>query len=99
ADRRMNLAAALIPESLDAKQALRLHRFGVASLSYVLATALLAIGWMFGAVPGSTVFVAAAAFVAINVCLYLAIRSGFNLRFAEPSLTRVQILAAITVLM
>ena len=62
-------------------------------------TALLAIGWMFGAVPASTLLEAAAAFVAINLCLYLAIRSGFNLRFEEPSLTRLQILAAITVLM
>src|SRR6185503_16008985 len=95
----MNLAAVLIPESLDAKQALRLRRFGVAALSYVLATALIAIAWMFGALPASTVLEAAAAFVAINLCLYAAIRSGFNLRFVEPSLTRVQILAAITVLM
>ena len=95
----MNLVAVLIPPSLDAKQALRLRRFGVATLSYVLATALIAVAWMFGVLPASAVLEAAAAFVAINLGLYAVIRSGFNLRFADPSLTRLQMLAAITVLM
>jgi diguanylate cyclase (GGDEF)-like protein/PAS domain S-box-containing protein len=95
----MNVAAVLIPPSLDAKQALRLRRFGVASLSYVLATALVAVAWTFGVLPAATVLEAAAAFLAINLGLYAVIRSGFNLRFDDPSLTRFQILAAITVLM
>src|ERR1035437_6425072 len=95
----MNLAALLIPPSLDAEQALRLRRFGVAALSYVLATALVAVAWTFGVLPASTVLEAAAAFLAINLGLYVLIRSGFNLRFDDPSLTRFQILAAITVLM
>jgi diguanylate cyclase (GGDEF)-like protein/PAS domain S-box-containing protein len=83
----------------DTPQALRLRRFRVAALSYVLATAMLAIGWALGQVPGITVVQAAAAFLAVNAAVYVAIRSGFNLRFSEPSLTRVQIFAAITVLM
>jgi diguanylate cyclase (GGDEF)-like protein/PAS domain S-box-containing protein len=95
----MNPAALLIPTSLDAKQVLRLRRFGVATLSYVLATALIAVAWTFGVLPASAVLEAAAAFVAINLGLYAVIRSGFNLRFADPSLTRLQMLAAITVLM
>jgi diguanylate cyclase (GGDEF)-like protein/PAS domain S-box-containing protein len=95
----MNLAALLIPPSLDAKQALRLRRFGVAALSYGLAMALVAVAWTFGALPASAALEAAAAFVAINLGLYAVIRSGFNLRFADPSLTRFQILAAISVLM
>jgi diguanylate cyclase (GGDEF)-like protein/PAS domain S-box-containing protein len=95
----MNPVTLLIPPSLDAKQALRLRRFGAATLSYVLATALIAVAWAFGALPASTVLEAAAAFVAINLSLYAVIRSGFNLRFADPSLTRSQMLAAITVLM
>ena len=95
----MNLAAVLIPPSLDAKQALRLRRFGVAALSYGLAMALVAVAWTFGALPASAALEAAAAFVAINLGLYAVIRSGFNLRFADPSLTRFQILAAISVLM
>src|SRR5688500_8540965 len=95
----MNLAAVLIPPSLDAKQALRLRRFGFAAFSYVLATTLVAVAWKFGVLPASTVLEAAAAFLAINLGLYVFIRSGFNLRFEDPSLTRFQFLAAITVLM
>jgi len=95
----MNLAAALIPASLGEKQALRLRRFGVATLSYVLASAMVAIGWLFGTVPASTLVEAMAAFLALNLALYAAIRSGFNLRFGDPSLTRIQIVAAMSVLM
>ena len=95
----MPLAAILIPPSLDAKQALRLRRFGVAALSYVLATAMMAVAWAFGDLPASIMLQAAAAFLAITLGLYAAIRSGLNLRFADPSLTRFQILAAIAVLM
>ena len=95
----MNLAALLIPPSLDAKQALRLRRFGLAALSYALAAALVAVAWTFGELPASVVLEVAAAFLAFNLGLYLVIRSGFNLRFDDPSLTRFQILAAITVLM
>jgi diguanylate cyclase (GGDEF)-like protein/PAS domain S-box-containing protein len=95
----MSLAAVLIPPSLDAKQTLRLRRFGVASLSYVLATAMVAIGWLFGVLPATILLETAAAFIAVNLGLYLVIRSGINLRFKDPSLTRVQILAAITILM
>lgn len=95
----MNFAAVLNPPSLDAKQALRLRRLGLAALSYVLATALVAVAWAFGVLPLSTVLEVAAAFLALNLGLYAVIRSGFNLRFVDPSLTRLQILAAITVLM
>ena len=95
----MNLADILIPPALDANQAMRLRRFGVAALSYVLATAMVAAAWAFGVLPASTILEAAAAFVVINLVLYAVIRSGFNLRFEEPSLTRFQIVAAITVLM
>jgi diguanylate cyclase (GGDEF)-like protein/PAS domain S-box-containing protein len=95
----MRLAAVLIPPSLDAKQALRLRRFGLATLSYVLATALVAVIWAFGVLPASVALEVAAAYLAINLGLYGVIRSGFNLRFKDPSLTRFQILTAITVLM
>ena len=95
----MNLLDLLIPASLDAKQALRLRRFGVAALNYVLATALAAFAWGFGELAGIVVMQVVAAFVVINVGVYAAIRSGFNLRFSDPSLTRFQMMAAISVLM
>ncbi|MFZ3321245.1 MAG: diguanylate cyclase [Usitatibacter sp.] len=95
----MNLARILIPPGLDFKQALRLRRFGAASWSYVLATVLVAIACAFGVLPASAVLEAAGAFVVVNLGLYWVIRSGFNLRFPDPSMTRFQILAAITILM
>ena len=95
----MRLAAVLIPPSLDAKQALRLRRLGFAALSYVLATALTALVWAFGLLAASAALKVAAAYLAINLALYGVMRSGFNLRFKDPSLTRFQILSAITVLM
>ena len=85
--------------TLEAKQALRLRRFGLATFSYALATALMAVAWSFGALPSSTLLEAAVAFILINLALYGVIRSGYNLRFGDPSLTRFQIVAAITVLM
>ena len=95
----MSLTDILIPPSLDAKQALRLRRFGLATLTYALAVPLLALAWMFDVLPLSAALESVAAFIAINLGLYVAIRSGLNLRFKDPSLTRPQILAAITVLM
>ena len=95
----MDLAAVLIPPSLEAKQALRLRRFGLAVFSYALATVLVALAWALGVLPATTALEVAAANVAINLGLYLLIRSGLNLRFADPSLTRFQILTGITVLM
>ncbi len=95
----MSLADLLIPPSLDAKQALRLRRFGLAALSYALAAALVVLAWAFGVIAAATVLQAAAAVVAINLSLYAAIRSGFNLRFDDPSLTRLQMIVAISVVM
>ena len=95
----MDLSALLIPPSLDAKQALRPHRLGLAALTYVLSMALLTTAWALGVIPAQHLLGYAALSVAINLGLYLAIRSGFNLRFEDPSLTRFQILAAISFLM
>ncbi len=95
----MQLAAFLIPPSLDPRQALRLRRLGLAALSYVLAAALVAVAWTFGALAASFALEVAATVVAINLGLYVFIRAGFNLRFKDPSLTRVQMLVAITFLM
>ncbi|MHB8666065.1 MAG: diguanylate cyclase domain-containing protein [Burkholderiales bacterium] len=95
----MNLTAFLIPPTLEATQVVRLRRFGMAALSYALAMPLVAFAWAFGVLPASAALQVVAAFFAINLTVYATIRSGFNLRFADPSLTRVQMMAAITVLM
>jgi len=95
----MNLAALLIPPALDTKQALRLRRFGLAALTYALSTGLVTVAWAFGVLPASVALQIAVVFLGLNLVLYASIRSGFNLRFEDPSLTRFQILIAITVLM
>lgn len=95
----MSVAAGLAPGTAPARQALRLRRFSMAAFGYVLATALLAIAWALGKLPASALLGAASAFLASNLALYAVIRSGFNLRFSEPSLTRAQMLVAISILM
>jgi diguanylate cyclase (GGDEF)-like protein/PAS domain S-box-containing protein len=95
----LNFTALLVPPSLDANQAIRLRRFGLAALTYALTTVLIAIGWAFGVLPAQAAFAVVAAYLAINLAFYAAFRSGFNLRFKDPNLTRVQMLIAIAVIM
>jgi diguanylate cyclase (GGDEF)-like protein len=89
----------LVPSSLDARQAVRLRRFGLAALTYFLCSGLVAVAWAFGVLPGAAVLDVGLAFLATNLVLYVVIRSGFNLRFRDPSLTRFQILVGITLVM
>lgn len=95
----MSLFGAVIPPSLDAKQALRLRRFGLAALIYLLGMGLVELISVFGLLPERAALQAIAASLAINLALYAAFRSGFNLRFADPSLTVPQMAIAIAVLM
>ena len=89
----------LIPPSLDPNQVVRLRRFGLAALTYSLCAGLVAIAWAFGALPAAAVLDVAAAFLATNLALFIVIRSGLNLRFKDPSLTRFQLLVGITLVM
>ena len=95
----MNLGAALAPASLGAAQVLRLRRLALAALTYVLSMALVTVGWIFDLLSASATLEIGTGFAAINLGLYAAFRSGFNLRFADASLTLFQILAGITILM
>ncbi len=95
----MSLIDILLPPALDPKQALRLRRFGLAALSYALSMALVAVAWRFGVMSAAAVIKIAIGYLAINLGLYAAIRSGFNLRFKDPSLTVIQILTGITIIM
>ncbi|MFZ1908051.1 MAG: diguanylate cyclase [Burkholderiales bacterium] len=95
----MSLAELIIPPSLDAKQALRLRRFGLAALTYFLGMALVELVSIFGLLPAAPALQAIAAAVTINLVLYAVFRLGFNQRFADPSLTVPQIVIAIALLM
>ena len=95
----MSLRDLLIPPTLDGAQALRLRRFALAAFVYGLSAVQVAVVWAFGFFPASATPGLAAAALAVNLGLYLVIRSGLNLRFKDPSLARVQMLIAITFLM
>ncbi|MGQ0655437.1 MAG: putative bifunctional diguanylate cyclase/phosphodiesterase [Betaproteobacteria bacterium] len=81
------------------KQALRLQQYSLAAGAYLLILVPLAVGHAFGFIDGAPALGLAAAIVCLNAGLYAAFRTGFNLRFADPSLTALQVYAAITVLM
>lgn len=95
----MNATLLVANDSLAAKQALRLRRFSLGAFAYALGIGVAAVAWALGMLPGAALAQGAAAFLAVNGALYATIRSGFNLRFRDPSLTSVQILVAVTFLM
>ncbi|MEO8718165.1 MAG: GGDEF domain-containing protein [Burkholderiales bacterium] len=89
----------IAPLTTEQKQAVRMRRFLLATLTYVVAAILIALVWAFGLMPGTFAVVTLAAMAIINVALYATFRSGLNLRFADPSLTRAQIFIALTLQM
>src|SRR5207245_2100373 len=67
--------------------------------SYSLALALLFVGHAFGFIDTRAAVAIALATIAANAVVYLMLVSGFNLRFADPSLTKLQVYLGITLLM
>jgi diguanylate cyclase (GGDEF)-like protein len=88
----------LFPEG-DARQTVRMRRFFLASATYAICVPLLFLAHVLGLVALPPVFGMVAAIVVINAAFFFAFRSGYNLRFADPSLTWLQIFIANTVLM
>jgi len=83
----------------EQKQALRLRRFLLALLTYLMGGILISAVWAFGLMSGGALAVTLAAMVLANGALYATFRSGLNLRFADPSLTQLQMFIALTVQM
>jgi diguanylate cyclase (GGDEF)-like protein len=79
----------------DARQALRLRRFIVAAATSALLPLLLAAMAGLGYVDAAPALWSAALVGAFAVLFFVLFRAGLNLRFADPSLTGEQILAAI----
>lgn len=85
----------LVPRS-DEKQALRLRRFGMALISYVLWVSLGLAGYFSGALTldrDRLVFLLAG-IAASNLLIFVILRSGLNKKFSDPSLTLFQCLVA-----
>ncbi|MCH7893677.1 MAG: diguanylate cyclase [Proteobacteria bacterium] len=85
----------LVPKN-DEKQALRLRRFGMALMSYVLWVSLGVAGYLSGTLtldPELLLFLLAGV-AASNLLIFVVLRSGLNERFSDPSLTLFQCLVA-----
>ena len=87
------------PAETAQQQAIRLERYSLALYSYSLALALLFVGHAFGFIDTPAAISIALATIASNAVVYLMLVSGFNLRFADPSLTKLQVYLGITLLM
>jgi diguanylate cyclase (GGDEF)-like protein len=81
------------------QQALRLRRYALAASSYGLGIALLWAAHALGFIAAAPALALAALMLAWNGAVFAAFRSGFNLRFADPSLTKPQVYVAVTLLM
>jgi diguanylate cyclase len=79
----------------DARQALRMRRFFIAAGTSCLVPLVLTMAAALGSVEFRVAGSGAAMVGATIVLFYAIFRSGFNLRFPDPSLTAEMILAAI----
>ena len=78
---------------------LRLQRFSLASVTSIFMFALTFSASEGGLLPGLNYGWIGVEIVIAIVLFYIAIRSGFSLRFKDPALTIPQILSATTVCM
>ncbi len=86
----------IFPEE-DRNQTLRLKRFFMALGSYLMWLAICVLFYAQGEMKRGTVgvlVIAAIGIVACNLFIYSLIRSGFNKRFKDPSLTLLQMIIA-----
>lgn len=80
----------------DAKQRLRIQRSLVAAVNFVIFTVVLGYAVSNGAVNALAGWVAGGYMLTQSLVFYILLRSGVNLRFADPAMTLAQILVAIT---
>lgn len=81
---------------IDRPQRLRIIRSLLSALVFVVCVGLITYASVLGIMDPREGRILATCILASNLGFYLALRSGFNLRFSEPSLTLPQILAALT---
>ena len=85
----------LVPQK-DQKQALRLRRFGMALISYVLWVSLGLGGYFSGTLTldQNLLLYLLGGIAVSNLLIFAVLRSGLNKRFSDPSLTLFQFLVA-----
>src|SRR3954453_14588299 len=85
--------------SLEERQAIRLGRYSLAAFAYLLLLPPLFLAHWLGFIPLGPSLVIAGLIVAINAGLFLAFWTGLNLRFPDPSLTKLQVYIGVSLLM
>ena len=89
-----------VPESgEEAKQRLRVNRFLLASGFSIVYLLVLVPFHLQGQVDRETLVLASALVVVLIAAFFGAFRLGLNLRFADPSLTASQMLAAVVTML
>jgi len=88
----------IIPKN-DQKQALRIRRFFMAFIAYILCGLMAYISYLANIMEWKCILGFLIIIPIINISLYTIFRTGLNLKMADPSLTSVQILASILVTM
>ncbi len=84
------------PSPVQQQQALRMKRFLIAAGTYGLGLAILALCSAFGLFAWAHLAWIGALFAVANLGLYAVFRSGWNLRFSDPSITQFQGLLSVT---
>lgn len=81
-------------------QAIRLQRFYLAQLNYLITYVVIGAAWLAGQYNASATMAAShvALGVALQVGIFCLFKSGLNLRFRDPSLTSLQIVVAMLLL-
>src|SRR3954469_19763692 len=83
----------------DAKQQVRIRRFLLAAAAYAVSAPLLVLAHWLGLIAFVPMVTTVAAIALSNLGLYALFRTGLNERFKDPSLTWLQTLSAIAILM
>ena len=81
------------------KQAVRIRRFALGLSAYGISILLLGIAHVLDLIALGPVIAAVSSMAAINAAVYAALRTRYNERFSDPSLTWAQVLAGTVVLM
>jgi len=93
-DEMKSIERMLIPDDVP-EQALRLKRVLTGAASYFFTLLLVLVFWRLNYFDEKVVAIYVAIILLVNLSFYLLIRSGLNLRFADPSLTLAQMAVSI----
>ena len=88
----------IIPKD-DPNQAIRIRRFFTATAAYALNAGLSYAAYLWGTMEWQAIAGFLILIPAINIILYIIFRTGLNLKFRDPSLTVIQMCAAILLTM